>query len=166
MAKLLLCALALASLASADYSEFGIHGGMYLPTGDASDAYAASPFLGAQFLMHLPMIAVEASGSYVFLQPEGEEPDGFSASLIPLLAGIRTYSAGLFYGGGLELDIASVSWDAGEDSTYEDSESDIGAYGNVGTTLPLGGTKLELSGKAHWVDFEDIWISLRAGIYF
>ncbi len=165
MKKTMAMLLVLAFAAGAGYSEFGLHGGFYFPTGDAADAYNLSPMLGGQFLLHLPVYAVEASASYVFLQPE-DEIDGFSANLIPLLVGLRTYGGGLFYGGGAELDIAKVSWDVGPDSTYEDSDSELGAYGTLGTNVPLGGTKLELCAKAHWMDFDDIWLSVRAGIYF
>jgi hypothetical protein len=148
----------------AGYSEFGIHGGFYLPTGDAGDAYNLSPTIGGQFLMHMPVYAIEASVGYVFLQPEADI-EGFSAHMIPINAGIRTYSGSLFYGGGVELDMSSVSYEtpAGD---VDDSESDFGAYGTLGTIIPLGGTKLELAGKLHFIDFEDLWLSAMAGIYF
>ncbi|HOF65893.1 MAG TPA: hypothetical protein PLX54_02215 [Candidatus Fermentibacter daniensis] len=153
--------------AFADYSEFGLHGGFYIPTGDAGDVYNLSPMLGGQFLMHMPLFAIEASASYVFLQPENDI-DGFSAHMIPLNAGLRTYGGGLFYGGGLELDMFSVSWDtpAGEES---ESESDFGVYGTLGTVIPMGGKKLELAGKLHWINTDQDdqwWLSAMAGIYF
>jgi hypothetical protein len=108
--------------------------------------------------------AIEASVGYVFLQPEADL-EGFSAHMIPINAGIRTYSGSLFYGGGVELDMSSVSYEtpAGD---VDDSESDFGAYGTLGTIIPLGGTKLELAGKLHFIDFEDLWLSAMAGIYF
>ncbi|HRY62125.1 MAG TPA: hypothetical protein P5266_07970 [Candidatus Fermentibacter sp.] len=151
--------------AFAGYSEFGIHGGLFFPTGDAGDDYNTCPEIGGQFLMHMPMYAIEASLGYVFLQPD-LDIDDYSGHIIPVMAGLRTYSGTVFYGGGLELDAFSVSYDISPDSTYEASESDLGAYGNLGTTLPLGGTKLELSGKLHWMDFDDMWLSAQAGIYF
>lgn len=148
----------------AGYSEFGLHGGFFVPTGDAGDAYNLSPMIGGQFLMHMPVYAIEASVGYVFLQPEADI-EGFSAHLIPICAGLRTYSGSVFYGGGAELDMFSASWEtpAGDE---EDSESDFGAYGTLGTMVPLGATKLELAGKLHWVDFDDMWLSAQAGIYF
>ena len=153
--------------AFAGYSEFGIHGGFYIPTGDASENYNLSPMIGGQFLMHMPMYAIEASASYVFLQPE-DDIDGFSAHMIPLNAGIRTYGGSLFYGGGLELDMSSVSYETplGDE---EESDSNFGAYGTLGTIIPLGGNKLELAGKLHWINTDEDdqwWLSAAAGIYF
>lgn len=150
--------------AFAGYSEFGIHGGLFFPTGDAGDAYNTCPEIGGQFLMHMPMYAIEASVGYVFLQPD-LDIDDYSGHIIPVTAGLRTYSGTVFYGGGLELDAYSASWTT-PGGEMDDSESDLGAYGNLGTTLPLGGTKLELSGKLHWMDFDDMWLSAQAGIYF
>jgi hypothetical protein len=62
----------------------------------------------------------------------------------------------------------SVSWDtpAGEES---ESESDFGVYGTLGTVIPMGGKKLELAGKLHWINTDQDdqwWLSAMAGIYF
>lgn len=150
--------------AFAGYSEFGIHGGLFLPTGEAADAYGTSPMIGGQFLMHMPMYAIEASASYVFLSDE-LDMDDYSGHFIPLLAGIRSYTGSIFYGGGAELDMFSATWQTpGGEEDF--SESYFGAYGNLGTIIPLGGNKLELSGKLHWMDFDDMWLSAQAGIYF
>jgi hypothetical protein len=164
MKTALAIAVILALPLTAGMTQYGLHGGIMMPTGDAGDAYNMSFLLGGQILVHMPMYAVEGSVSYVFLQPEADI-EGFSAHMIPINLGVRSYSGPLFYGAGAGLYIAGVSWDVGADSTYEDSESDFGAYGTMGTSLPLGGNELELSGKVHWVDFDDIWIALQAGIY-
>jgi hypothetical protein len=160
-----LLALFLAFPGMAAGTQLGLHAGLFLPTGDAGDAFNASPFIGGQVLFHLPLYAVEGSASYVFLSSDADTLDNYSAHMIPLLLGIRSYMTGFFYGGGAELTMSSVSWDVG-DTTEESSESDFGAYGVVGTELPLGGNEIELVGRLHWVDFDDIWLSVQAGIYF
>ncbi|MFO7949559.1 MAG: hypothetical protein R6U36_04230 [Candidatus Fermentibacteraceae bacterium] len=159
-ALVLMAVLALAAFAS---TEFGFHGGLLLPTGDAGDAYNASPMIGANVLIHMPMYAIEGSISYAFLSSEYDY-DNFSASMIPVLAGIRTYMGQVFYGGGLAYHHSSVSWDVEGGDDVDESDGEIGAYGNIGTILPMGGNDIELSGKLHWVDFDDFWLGATAGI--
>lgn len=149
---------------AAGMTQYGLHGGIIMPTGDAGDAYNMSFMLGGQILVHMPMYAIEGSASYVFLQPEADL-DNFSAHMIPLLVGVRTYSGPLFYGGGAALHIIGASYDISPDSSSSESDSYFGAYGTLGTSVPLGGNELELSGKVHWIDFDEIWIALQAGIY-
>jgi hypothetical protein len=160
-ALVLAAVLALTAFAS---TEFGFHGGLFLPTGDWSDAYSVSPMIGGQFLVHMPMYAIEGSISYVFLSPE-EDYDDFSASMIPVLGGIRTYSGTLFYGGGLAYHHVSVEYEV-NGIEYDDSDGELGAYGNIGTIVPMGGNDVELSGKLHWIDFDDFCLTATAGINF
>ena len=168
-ALILAAVVSLAAFAS--YTEFGIHGGLYVPTGDWSDDgedglnYGASPMIGANILVHMPMYAIEGSISYAFINT-GYDYDDYSAHMIPVLLGIRTYSGPTFYGGGLAYHTHSFSWDVETGDDVDESDSEIGAYGNIGTILPMGGNDVELSGKLHWVDFDDFWLGLTGGINF
>jgi hypothetical protein len=156
----LIVLIALAAFAS---TEFGIHGGLLVPTGDRADFYNASPMIGGHLLIHMPMYAIEGSVSYAFLSQEGDYDD-WSANMVPVLVGIRTYSGTLFYGGGLAYHNVSTSYETegGEEIDTEDGE--VGAYGNIGTIVPMGGNDIELSGKLHWIDFDDFWLGATAGI--
>lgn len=146
--------------------EYGLHGGLLLPMGDAGDFYGTSYLIGGQILAHMPMFAVEGSIGYGILQPE-EDLDDFSASLIPFLAGLRTYSGPIFYGGGAGFYMASAEYTVGT-TTYEASDEEFGIYGNVGMILPAGTMDLEGSLKYHLVDFDTdrAWVSLTVGTYF
>jgi len=157
----LMAVLAVAAFAS---TEFGAHGGLFIPTGDWADAYNASPMIGGHLLIHMPMYAIEGSVSYVFLSSEYDYDD-LSTSMIPVLGGIRTYAGTIFYGGGLAYHHISVSYEA-EGEEHDDSEGYVGAYGNIGTILPMGGNDIELSGKLHWIDFDDFGLTATAGINF
>jgi len=154
--------LALAVAVSAGFVEFGAHAGLLFPSGDGSDFFATSYIFGANLLAHMPIYAIEGSIGYGILQQEADSTD-FSASLVPVLAGIRTYSGPIFYGGGAGMYISSVSW-----SGYDESDSDFGAYGNLGMIFPTGSMDIEASLKYHLVDFDTdkAWISLTAGTYF
>ncbi|MBD3277404.1 MAG: hypothetical protein GF388_03805 [Candidatus Aegiribacteria sp.] len=160
--KYLYALLILAFSISAGLVEFGAQGGLLMPSGDNSDAFSASPLIGACLLAHFPMYAVEGSISYAFLQPE-EDLEDFSASLIPVLAGIRSYTGPVFYGGGAGMYMSSVSQD-----TIDASDEEFGAYGNLGMIFPTGAIDIEGSIKYHLVDFDTdkAWFSLTAATYF
>jgi len=160
--KVFLLLLILTVSAFAGFVEFGAHGGVLLPTGDNGDAFKMSPVFGLNVLAHMPIYAIEGSIGYSILQSEVEHTD-FSASLIPILAGIRSYTGPVFYGGGAGMYIASVSY-----TGYDESSSDFGAYGNLGMILHLGGTDLEGSIKYHLVDFDTnkAWFGITVGTYF
>ncbi len=162
----LLFTAVLSILAFAANVEFGGHAGILIPTGDVADHYNASPMIGVNILSHMPLFAIEGSISYAFLSDAADLED-FSASMVPILAGARTYSGFVFYGGGLALHIASVSWEFNGEE-YDDSDSEFGAYGHVGTILPTGGVDVELSAKYHLVDFDfdAAWFGLSAGVNF
>lgn len=168
MKKLVIVLLAVSVSAFAGLVEFGGHAGLFIPTGDMSDVYKTSPVFGVNILAHMPMFAIEGSISYVPISTE--EVLGvldYSVNLIPILAGVRTYAGPIFYGGGLSLDIASTSMEIlGEKES--DTDSRVGAYGNVGMILPVGGTDVEASLKYHLMDFDfdSTWLGLTAGINF
>ena len=160
--KLVFAAILLLSVcAFAGVTEFGVHGGLMVPTGDFADVYKLSPMIGGNLLAHMTSYAIEASASYIFLSPEDVLGTDYSANMFAILGGVRSYSGTLFLGGGLALHI--ISWDSG---TADDSNSEFGAYGNVGTILPMGGNDIELSAKLHWIDFDDVVLTLTAGINF
>lgn len=148
--------------------EFGAHGGVLLPSGNGGDTFSTSFILGANILAHMPMFAIEGSISYSPLSTDaGSEYTDYSASMIPILAGIRTYSGPIFYGGGIALDISSVSYES-SGVKYDNTDSEFGAYGNVGVILPTGSMDVEASLKYHFVDFDfdAAWLGLTAGINF
>ncbi len=167
--KKLICMLLVVGTSSltAGIVEYGLHGGLLLPSGDAGDFYSTSFLIGGQILAHTPMFAVEGSIGYGILQAK-EDINDFSASLIPILAGIRTYSGPIFYGGGAGLYIGSVSYSDPVYGDVDSSDEDFGAYGNVGMIFPLGTMDLEGSIKYHLVDFDTdkAWFSLTVGTYF
>lgn len=167
MKKLICLLMALAVPAFAVGSvEYGVHGGLLLPTGDAGDFYSTSFLFGGNILAHMPMFAIEGSVSYGILQAEGDL-EGFSASLIPILAGIRTYSGFVFYGGGAGLYMASAEWTEGG-TTVDSSDENFGIYGNLGMIFPAGSMDIEGSIKYHLIDFDtdNAWIGLTVGTYF
>ncbi len=73
----------------------------------------------------------------------------------------------IFYGGGITLDISSVSMER-EGVKTDETGSELGAYGNLGMIFPTGGTDIEASLKYHLMnfDFDLAWFGLTAGIYF
>ncbi|MCK4506816.1 MAG: hypothetical protein KAW14_14465 [Candidatus Aegiribacteria sp.] len=168
MRILMIVLLAASVSAFAGLVEFGGHAGVFIPVGDSLDGVNTSPIFGVNILAHMPTFAIEGSISYAPLSTEdvGGIVD-YSMSMIPILAGVRTYAGPIFYGGGLGLYIASVS---GEllGASIDDTETDFGAYGNVGMIFPTGGMDIEASLKYHLVDFEfnDAMLGLTAGINF
>ncbi len=161
--KITLVALLAVSIAvSAGFVEFGAHGGVLLPSGNGGDTFSTSFILGANILAHMPIYAIEGSIGYGFLQAKDDTTD-FSASLIPILAGIRTYSGPVFYGGGVGMYLSSVSI-----GTVDTSSEDFGAYGNLGMIFPTGSMDIEGSIKYHLVDFDTdkAWIAITVGTYF
>ena len=168
MKKLMIVLLVLSVSAFAGLVEFGGHAGVFIPVGDDLDGLNTSPIFGANILAHMPMFAIEGSISYSPVSTE--EITGYldySVSMIPILAGIRTYSGPIFYGGGLALHIASVSYES-SGVKYDNTDSEFGAYGNVGMIVPTGGMDIEASLKYHLVDFDfdATWLGLTAGINF
>lgn len=155
--KYLVLVLALAAVSSG-YISHGPQVRLWLPTGDLGDAYNTSFGIHYQLLYHMAVVAFEGSIGYVFLSPEVDEVD---AHIIPITAGLRSYSGPLYLAGGLELDNRSTSY-AGVDST----RSDIGAFIGAGMVNRMGFGKLDLSARAHWMDFDDFMISIGGGINF
>jgi hypothetical protein len=135
-----------------------------VPTGDPADYYITSYLLGGQILVHLPTCAIEGSVSYAFLQDKADQ-ESFSASMIPLLAGVRAYRGPIFGGGGAALYTIGTEYDITDDSSSEQSDSYLGVFGTLGATTPFAGRDVEFSARAHWIDFNEIWIALQAGIY-
>ncbi len=154
--------LAVSMTISAGLVEFGAHGGALFPSGSGGDVYSTSLIFGVNVLAHMPIYAIEGSIGYGILQAESDSLD-FSASLIPVLAGIRTYTGPIFYGGGAGMYISSVTIDS-----VDTSNEDFGAYANLGMIFPTGSMDIEGSIKYHFVDFDTdkAWISVTVGTYF
>ena len=169
MKKLMIVLLVVSVSAFAGLVEFGGHAGLFIPVGDNTDFFKTSPIFGVDILAHMPMFAIEGSISYTPLATE--EVLGrldYSANMIPILAGIRTYAGPIFYGGGLALHVVSWSYENESGEKTDESDSEFGAYGNVGMIFPTGGMDVEASLKYHLVDFDfdATWIGLTAGINF
>jgi hypothetical protein len=166
MIKIISLLLILSVSAFAGTVEFGAHAGVLFPSGDGGDFYSTSPIFGANILAHMPVYAIEGSISYGILQSKDDLND-FSASIIPILAGIRTYSGPVFYGGGAGMYVASVSYESAN-GKIDDSDSEFGAYGNLGMIFPTGSMDIEGSIKYHLVDFDTdkAWLALTVGTYF
>lgn len=166
MMKTISLLLILSVSAFAGFVEFGAHAGGLFPSGDGGDFYSTSPIFGVNILAHMPVYAIEGSISYGILQCKDDLPD-FSASLIPILAGIRTYTGPIFYGGGAGMYISSFSYEL-LGVKIDDSDSDFGAYGNLGMIFPTGSMDIEGSIKYHLVDFDTdkAWFALTVGTYF
>ncbi len=167
--KLLLIVLLVAAFSSfSGLVEFGGHAGVFLPAGDDLDQFKTSPIFGVDVLAHMVMFAIEGSISYAPLSTEQllNGITDYSANIIPVLAGIRTYSGPLFYGGGLAYHITSKSFVNAAGVKQDETESKFGGYANVGTILPIGGMDIEASLKYHLVDFDfdSAWFGLTAGI--
>lgn len=162
--KYLVLVLALAAV-SFGYVSHGPQVGVWIPTGDMADGYGTSFGIGYQLLYHMPVVAIEGSIGYVFLTPEEIEGADVSAHLIPITAGIRSYSGSLYAAGGLEYDNTSVSVEVGGVET-SDSDGEIGAYFGAGMVNRMGFGKLDLSARAHWMDFDEFMISIGGGINF
>lgn len=166
--KTLVIMAVLATVAMAGAMEFGPQIGYWFPTGDAGDVYAGNFYFGGQFLSHMPVIAIEASIGYSPLKLE-EEVEGvdFSGHLIPITAGIRSYSGKLYAAGGLELDMSSVKTEVGGVVVTDDSDSNFGGYVGAGIITPIVGTgDIDISARLHFVDFDDLWVGIGGGINF
>lgn len=156
----------LATVALAGGMEFGPQIGYWFPTGDAADVYSGNFYFGGQFISHMPVIAIEASIGYHPLKLD-EEVEGFefSGHLIPITAGIRSYSGKLYAAGGLELDMVSTEVEVlGE--TTDDSDSEFGGYIGAGIIVPTTAGDVDLSARVHFIDFDDMWVGIQGGINF
>lgn len=168
-------------------TEFGIEGGVLIPTGDESDAYNISPMLGLGILFHIPSTygrseeenlwtnrgysdqeykySIEFRTGFAFINLElndyEEEFGGeFSRHMVPVMLGMRSYVDNLFFGGGLAYHFSY--WSNNYD---DDSEGNLGMYGTFGTSIPTRSSRIELSGQLHFIDFTDLWLGLTAGAY-
>lgn len=157
----------LATVALAGVTEFGPQIGYWFPTGDAGDEYAGNFYFGAQFLYHMAVVAFEGGIGYSPLKMEDEpENSDFSGHMIPITAGIRSYSGMLYAGGGLELDMTSWTIETAVGET-DSSYSDFGGYIGAGLITPIMGTgDVDISAKLHFVDFDDMWVGIQGGINF
>lgn len=159
--KYLVLVLALAAV-SFGYISHGPQVRVWLPTGDMGDAYNTSFGIHYQLLYHMPVVALEGSIGYVFLSPEADNVD---AHIIPITAGLRSYSGPLYAAAGLELDNWSSTVEvAGVEA--DSTKSDLGAFFGAGMVNRMGFGKLDLSVRAHWMDFDEFMISLGGGINF
>lgn len=166
--KTLAIMAALATAAFAGSMEFGPQVGYWFPTGDAGDDLAGNFYFGGQFLSHMTVIAFEGSIGYISLKPEEEvEGQDFSGHVIPITAGIRSYSGTLYAAGGLELDMFSAEVNDVEIEDYNDNE--IGFYIGAGIITPIVGTgDVDISAKLHVADFDTdkMWFGIQGGINF
>ncbi len=172
--KTLVIMAVLATVALAGGMEFGPQVGYWFPTGDAGDAFSGNFYIGAQFISHMPVIAFEASIGYHPLKLDGDLADAlelvdteYSGRLIPITAGIRSYSGTLYAAGGLELDMVSQSFEYADGTDSDDSDSEFGGYIGAGLITPIVGTgDVDINARLHFVDFDDMWVGIQGGINF
>ena len=165
--KTLVLMAVLATVAMAGGMEFGPQIGYWFPTGDEADVYSGNFYFGGQFLSHMAVIAFEAGIGYIPLKWDTEvEGTDYSGRIIPITAGIRSYSGTLYAAGGLELDMFSTSIEAAG-VTADSSYSDFGGYIGAGIITPIVGTgDVDISARLHFVDFDDMWVGIQGGINF
>ncbi len=172
--KMFFLMVALATVAFASGTEFGVQVGYWNPNGDAGDAYDGNFYFGGQFLSHMRVIAIEASIGYTPLkQDDGVAVPGFefSGKMIPITGGIRSYSGAMYGAAGLELDM--VSWESENAVTpalnTDGSSSELGGYIGAGYIKPMGTTgDLDFNVRLHLMEFEtdQMWLSFGAGLNF
>jgi len=157
----------LATVAFAGNMEFGPQIGYWFPTGDAADAYNGNFYFGGQFLSHMAVVAFEASVGYTPLKWDTEvEGVDYSGHMIPITAGLRSYTGSLYAAGGLELDMVSTSVEFGGVSA-DSSDTYFGGYIGAGLITPIVGTgDVDISARVHFVDFDDMWFGICGGINF
>jgi hypothetical protein len=157
----------LATMAFAGTSEFGAQLGYWFPTGDAGDVYAGNFYFGGQFISHMSMLAIEASLGYSPLKLENEvEGADFSGHIIPITAGVRSYTGSVYGAAGIELDMFKAETTVGG-VVADSSETYFGGYLGAGLIAPLAGVgDLDVSARLHFMDFDDIWVGLGVGINF
>lgn len=160
--------LCFASMAGAQGMKAGLGAGFYLPTGDAGDAFDPSPGLHGTFLYNLQEgMDIEAGLGYWMLQ-DANDYEGFSASYMPITAGVRYFmSPSLHFDGGAGMYVWSMEWDVdlGEwgSTTWDDSGSDLGIYLGAGYLL---NDSIDINARMHYPDFEDFYIGLSVGYLF
>lgn len=87
--QVVFCCLAFLAVCARAYStELGAHAG-YLPAAEyIAEIYCSSPAMGVDILVHRPEFSIGGSLTIVFPQHD-TEIEIFSASMIPILAGVR-----------------------------------------------------------------------------
>ncbi len=163
--KTLIVLAVVTAFAFAGSTEFGPQIGYWIPTGDAGDAYAGNFYFGGQFLSHMPTFAVEGSIGYTSLKTDPEIAT-FSGRIIPITLGLRGYSGMLYAAGGVELDMVKTEVEI-LGVVQENSDSKFGGYIGGGLITPLPNVAdVDVSVRAHFVDFDDMWIGLGIGLNF
>ncbi len=176
--KTLIIMAVLATFAFAGTTEFGVQVGYWNPTGDMGDAYSGNFYIGGQFLSHMDVIAIEASIGYTPLKLDEDVEDLFdlagvdySGRLIPITAGVRSYSGAMYGAAGLELDLVSEKIEGFSDPAddTDESDSELGGYIGAGYVTPMGTTgDLDFNVRLHLMEFEtdQMWLSIGAGLNF
>ena len=176
--KTIFLMVALATIAFGSVNEFGVQVGYWNPNGDMGDAFAGNFYFGGQFLAHMQVVAIEASIGYSPLKLDEDVEDSydalgldFSGRLIPITAGVRSYSGAMYGAAGLEMDMISTKVEGNADPAddTDDSDSELGGYIGAGYVTPMGTTgDLDFSVRLHLMEFEtdQMWLSFCAGLNF
>lgn len=168
MRMVFFCLVFFAVWARAYSTELGAHAGIYIPAAEyIAETYCSSPAVGVNILIHKPEYSFEGSLTIVFPQHD-TEVENFSASMIPLLAGIRYTAGPIFYGAGGALHFVTEKYNDPVLGEYSKSSGLKGVYCNLGTFVHPGGLDIELSAKYHIIDFvfDKAWVSVTTGIAF
>lgn len=148
------------------YISHGPHLKLWLPTGDFGDAYNTSFGIHYQAMYHMPVVALEGSIGYVFLATDDVVGADVSAHMIPITFGLRSYSGSLYAAGGLEYDNFKVTVSVPEYGETSDSDGYLGLFIGGGMVNRMDFGKLDISARAHYIDFDEWMISLGAGLIF
>jgi hypothetical protein len=144
--------------------EFGLFTGAMVPAASyIRQTYTTSPVIGADILHHMEHASLEASVSAVLLQHDVEF-ENYSASMIPIRAGFRTYTGPVFVGAGLGDYLITEKFDDPEFGSFDETSFLLSAYFKIGSLVHFGETKVELAIEHHLVDFmfDKSWVGITA----
>lgn len=176
--KTLIIMAVLTTFAFAGIAEFGVQAGYWHPTGNELEDMAGNFYLGGQFLYHLDILAIEASIGFSPLRLDDDIEDlleiaggEFSGHIVPITAGVRSYTSSFYAALGLEMDMLSAEFKYTADPSlnYDDSESKLGGYIGAGFVSPMGTTSdIDISLRLHLYNFEtdQMWVGICAGLNF
>ena len=162
------CLVLLTAWAWSDDTELGAHAGIYVPAADyIAETYLPSPAVGVNILVPREEYSFEGSLTIVFPQHDTEF-ENFSASMIPILLGVRYTAGPIFYSFGGALHFVTEKYNDPTHGEFSKSSGLKGAYLNLGTFIHPGGYDLEISAKYHFIDFtvDKSWVSVTTGISF
>lgn len=150
-------AILLASAAAATPVKFGPHAGIYVPMGDYGEMYSLSPEFGGHALIGVGEVWIEAGLSYIPLSKNEDYGgyqlyDDYSASIIPVLLGVRKSFGVVALGAGGVLNNFSESAEYGSGS-IDNTDTGAGYYAVLAAGLPAGAVDIDVALRLETVNF-------------